>query len=195
VLSWHAGSGSLLGQLLKHSCPFMELSTEPQPSAVAIRGLLNRKDLAAARHRAALADVLGVTETELIAIAHLAQHGELTPTGLGRLLALSSAGATAVVQRLERTGFVERAPHPSDGRSAVLRLSAEGAARAEAAMAPLVEDLDRIAAALEPASRRAVGAFLREVAEVSERHAAHLRDEAGLAGTALASAPVPGLWA
>jgi DNA-binding MarR family transcriptional regulator len=173
----------------------MDVTTEPELDALAIRGLLNRKDLAAARHRGALADVLGVTETELLGIAHLAQHGELTPTGLGRLLALSSAGATAVVQRLERTGFVERAPHPSDGRSAVLRLTAAGVERAEAAMAPLVADLDRISAALEPASRHAVGAFLREVAEVSERHAARLRDEAGLAGTAMTAAPVPGLWA
>jgi DNA-binding MarR family transcriptional regulator len=164
-------------------------------SPAAIRGLLNRKDLAAARHRTALADVLGLTDTELVAIAYLAQHGELTPTGLGRLLGLSSAGATAVVQRLERTGFVERAPHPHDGRSALLRLTATGIERAEAAMEPLVSQLDDIAERLEPESRRVVAEFLREVAEASERHAGRLRDEAGLAGASLAAAPVPGLWA
>jgi DNA-binding MarR family transcriptional regulator len=164
-------------------------------SPAALRGLLNRKDLAAARHRAALAAVLGLSDTELLAVAYLAQHGELTPTVLGRLLGLSSAGATAVVQRLERTGFVERAPHPHDGRSALLRLTAPGIERAEAAMEPLVSELDAIAGRLGADSRRVVAGFLREVAEASERHAGRLRDEAGRAGASLAAAPVPGLWA
>jgi DNA-binding MarR family transcriptional regulator len=176
------------------SCPIMEPHAEAEPDAVAIRGLLNRRDLAAARHRAALAGVLGMSDTELVALAHLAQHGELTPGWLGRLLGLSSAGGTAVIQRLEKTGYVERTRHPSDGRSAVLRLDPGGIGRAEAAMAPLVADLDAIATDLAPDSRHIVAAFLREVSEVSERHAARLRDEADLAGVALAAAPSPGLW-
>jgi hypothetical protein len=60
-------------------------------------------------------------------------------------------------------------------------------------MAPLIADLDGVAADLEPASRRIVGTFLREVAEASERHTSRLREEAGLA--AADAAPVPGLWA
>jgi hypothetical protein len=37
--------------------------------------------------------------------------------------------------------------------------------------------------------------ILHEIAEVSEHHAARLREEAGLAGLALTAAPAPGLWA
>jgi DNA-binding MarR family transcriptional regulator len=67
-----------------------------------LRQLLNRKDLAGARQRAALGRSFGVTENEILALAHLARHGVLTPSALGRLLALSSGGATTLVQRLER---------------------------------------------------------------------------------------------
>lgn len=169
---------------------------QEEESPAAIRRLLSRKDLAAMRHRSALAEMLGMTETEALAIAHLAQHGELTPTSLGRLTHLSSAGTTAVVQRLERTNFAERAPHPRDGRSTVLRLTPAGVDKVARAMRPLVEDIDRILSALEPEARRMVAHVLEAVAEASERHAAQLHDEADAAAAAAATPrSVPGLWA
>ena len=39
-----------------------------------IRQLLNRRDLASARHRAAMSRRLGLSESEMLAVAHLAQH-------------------------------------------------------------------------------------------------------------------------
>ena len=88
-----------------------------------LRQLLSRKDLASARQRIALGRRLGLAENEVLALAYLARHGELTPSALGRLLGLSSGGATTLAQRLERAGHVERADNPQDGRSNLLHLT------------------------------------------------------------------------
>jgi hypothetical protein len=44
-----------------------------------IRSALHRKALADARQRAALARRLGLTDSEVLAVQHLARAGELTP--------------------------------------------------------------------------------------------------------------------
>src|SRR3954451_24494009 len=77
-----------------------------------IRAALHRKALADARQRAALARRLGLTDSEVLAVQHLARAGELTPGQLGGLLQLSSAGTTGLVRRLERAGHVTRHAHP-----------------------------------------------------------------------------------
>ena len=88
-----------------------------------IRQLLNRRDLASARHRSAISRRLGLSESEMLAVAHLAQRGRLSPSELAELLDLSSGGVTALVQRLELAGHVERQAHPTDRRSVLLELS------------------------------------------------------------------------
>src|SRR5688572_31374156 len=94
-----------------------------------IRQLLNRRDLASARHRAAMSRRLGLSESEMLAVAHLAQHGRLSPSALGQLLDLSSGGITALVQRLEGAGHLVRRRHPTDRRSVLVELSDELVAR------------------------------------------------------------------
>jgi DNA-binding MarR family transcriptional regulator len=162
-------------------------------STEAIRDYLNRKALAAARHRSALARTLGLNETEMEAVVHLGRAGQLTPTQLGALLNLTSGGVTALVQRLERAGHLCRDPHPFDRRSTLLRLSPSILERAEEAFAPLVGAIDRITADLDDHDRRVIGRFLEQVASVNEQHAERLTasaDESELVG-----APSPGLWA
>jgi DNA-binding MarR family transcriptional regulator len=91
--------------------------------ALSIRAALNRKALADARHRAALARRLGLTETEVLAVQHLARAGELAPGQLATQLQLSSGGTAAVIQRLKRAGHITRDAHPLDRRSALLHLT------------------------------------------------------------------------
>jgi DNA-binding MarR family transcriptional regulator len=162
-------------------------------SSEAIRDYLNRKALAAARHRSALARTLGLNETEMAAVAHLGRAGQLTPTQLGALLNLTSGGVTALVQRLERAGHLCRDPHPFDRRSTLLRLSPDLVERAEEAFAPLVGAIDRITADLDDRDRRVIGRFLEEVASINELHAETLTASAGDGD--LQGVPAPGLWA
>jgi DNA-binding MarR family transcriptional regulator len=161
----------------------------------ALRRALNRKALADARHRDALGAHLDVAETDLLAIQHLARAGELTTTRLGALLGLTSGGTTALVQRLERAGYLQRVPHPTDRRSTLLRLSPEIERRADELMGPLVDEVDRLASQLTTDERRAVDAFLNRVAEASERHADDLLRTAHEQRHDPVVSPVPSLWA
>jgi DNA-binding MarR family transcriptional regulator len=160
-----------------------------------LQQLLARHELAVTRHRAAISRRLGLGDSEMLAVAHLAQRGRLTPGELGALLDLSSGGVSALVARLEDAGHVQREPHPTDGRSTVVSLSPALVERAGRAFGPLVTELDRIAGALGDADRRAVHGYLARVVETSERHADQAFREQRENGTRAAATPVPSLWA
>ncbi len=158
-----------------------------------IRQLLNRRDLASARHRAAMSRRLGLAESEMLAVAHLAQRGRLTPSELAELLDLSSGGVTALVQRLELAGHVERRRHPTDRRSVQLELSSALVRRAGAAFNPLVSALDDLTAELSEPEQAIVRRFLGRVVLATEEQAARARVELDR-GAAAPSTPVPALW-
>lgn len=158
-----------------------------------IRQLLNRRDLAATRHRAAVSRRLALSETEMLAVAHLAQHGRLTPSALAELLDLSSGGVTALVQRLELAGHIERTRHPTDRRSVQLELAPALVARAAAAFLPLVGALDDVTAELSEPEQAVVRRFLARVTIATEEQAARAHAELDR-GSAAPSTPVPALW-
>jgi DNA-binding MarR family transcriptional regulator len=167
---------------------------QPHPlSAPSIRRLFARRDLAIVRHRAALGRELHLSDTEMLAVAHLAHHGALTPSRLAGLLGLSSGGTTAMIQRLEQNRHVVREPHPKDGRSSLLRLAASTAERVGAWDAPVIDELTNVAARLSDSEQRAISEFLARAAELTEAAsdvvagAAPLREE-------VAVDPVPSLW-
>jgi DNA-binding MarR family transcriptional regulator len=160
-----------------------------------IRAALHNKALADARQRAALARRLGLTDSEVLAVQHLARAGELTPGQLGALLQLSSGGTTGLIHRLQRAGHVSRHAHPHDRRSAVVRLTPVIAAWATEAWAPFVAEIDALAVGLSERDREVVRRFLEGAADAAERHADRLvRDADASAHDALA-VPLPALWA
>jgi DNA-binding MarR family transcriptional regulator len=163
-------------------------------TAEAIRSLLYRRDVAVARHRAALARTLGVTDIEMLALVHLAEQGDLAPSALANLLDLSSGGTTALVQRLERNGYVGRKPHPTDGRSTLIRLTDETRDRLEQAESPPYRALATLSAALTGPERRLVNDVFTRLASLSEELEASSRRRAKRSDDALIR-PVPSLWA
>jgi DNA-binding MarR family transcriptional regulator len=161
----------------------------------AIRAALNRKALASARHRVAAGRLLGLGEREVLAIQYLAAQGSLTPAQLGERLQLTSGGTTALVQRLERAGHIEREPHAQDRRSVVLRLTAVATREATALFAPLVHELDRLALEVDSEHRAVIRTFIERVADAAERHADDLVRRAGSPPPEAVGVPAPGLWA
>jgi DNA-binding MarR family transcriptional regulator len=165
------------------------------PISQSIRAALNRKALADVRHRAALARLLGLADTDVLAILHLARAGQLTPGQLGDLLRLTTGGTAALVQRLERAGHVTRAPHARDGRSIVLRLTEEAEREAGEAFAPLVRQLDGLIGELEPHEQGTVERFLARVAAATETQADALVKLVEEEAAGAHAVPAPGLWA
>ena len=114
----------------------------------------------------------GLGLSEMAALEHLRHsHGGLTPTELGRRLSLSSGAITALVDRLERTGHVERRPNPTDRRSSVVLPVPQGLEEAGRHRVPVVADLLEKTAELTDEERAAVGEYLEVATEIFRRHA------------------------
>lgn len=159
-----------------------------------IRRLLNRRELAVSRHRTAISRQLGLSDTEMLAVAHLAQRGQLSPSVLGDLLELSSGGVSTLIGRLEQAGHLVRTPHPTDGRSSLVGLSSTLVERAGRAFEPLVAEIDALTAELDDTERAVVGAFLERLADISEREAEAARSSAHQSKQKELAVPSPGLW-
>lgn len=121
---------------------------------------------------AALARRMGLSVSEMAALEHLHASGQgLTPTQLGRRLSMSSGTVSPLLDRLERTGYVERRPNPADRRSSVVRMTPWGVEESSRHLLPLAGDLLDVASDLGHEERSAVGGYLRAVAEALARHA------------------------
>lgn len=140
---------------------------------IAIRLLLNRKVSAAYRHRTAVARRLGMSESEIAALAHLAEGG-MTPGELGRRLQLTSGGMTALLHRLDRAGHIGERPHPTDRRSVIVRAKPAVLEEIGELYAPLARDADELTHRLTPREREVLRRYLDEIATVSERRADEL---------------------
>lgn len=90
------------------------------------------------------------------------------PSEISRHLSISSASTTALLDRLERQGSVQRVNHPTDRRSILI----EPTPKAEQEVADLVDAFEEQAAevadSLGPEGRAAVIAFLTSVADAAE---------------------------
>jgi DNA-binding MarR family transcriptional regulator len=67
-----------------------------------------------------------LTPTAVSALATVERHGPLTPSELAAIERIKRPTATRILRVLVEGGFVDRAPDPADGRSALLNLNAAG---------------------------------------------------------------------
>ena len=65
---------------------------------------------------------------ELLVLLHFSREGKLPLGKIGDRLMLHQASVTNLVDRLEEQGFVVREPHPTDRRTTLAALTAEGRA-------------------------------------------------------------------
>lgn len=90
-------------------------------------------------------------------------------------MGIRSASATALVDRLEQSGHVNRQARPDDRRRVALIPSAQSGIDVLAALSPLLAEIDAAAARLSPDEAAAVTRFLTEAA-AAMRHFAHGED-------------------
>ena len=64
----------------------------------------------------------------MAALATIENRGPLTPSELAQFERIQRPTATRVLRRLEDDGLIERAADPSDGRSALVAVTKDGAA-------------------------------------------------------------------
>src|SRR4051794_9097982 len=97
---------------------------QAEPAGRLVTVAADRLVAAASRQHAALAEHLGLLPIEVLALAALRRSGGLSPTELARTLLVSSSGATAIVQRLDAAGLIEREQVSGTGRQVVVHVTA-----------------------------------------------------------------------
>src|SRR5215831_6661545 len=73
-------------------------------------------------HRA-VGQVLGVNVTDMKCLDMMTMKGSTSPKELAEFTGLSSGATTAMIDRLENVGLIERHPHPKDRRGTILVLT------------------------------------------------------------------------
>ena len=126
------------------------------------------------RYAAALAKRMGIEGSALAALSHLQEAGPMTLRRLGERLCMSPGAVTALVDRMEGRGHVERIPNPKDGRSGLVRPTEAGLTDSREHLWPYVMEMRSIEEGLSPEEREVVARFLKAATEATHRHAEEL---------------------
>ena len=100
-----------------------------------------------------------LTHNELRAL-ELLMDDPMGPGELGRLLGVSSAAASGIIDRLEARGHAERASHSTDRRRTSVTISPSGRTEVVGHLMPMFRELAVLDAGLGDAEREAVDRFL-----------------------------------
>lgn len=102
--------------------------------------------------------------SDLVANEHIRIHGSLTAKEVAHRVQMGSGATTALIDRLERKGYVRRTPHPTDRRSVVI----ESLAGETTSTPKLLEFLNRLQKRIEeldPALRPGMTEFMKNVSD------------------------------
>jgi DNA-binding MarR family transcriptional regulator len=141
-------------------------STEPgrPPFEVREASMLLREILnLSADFEADVAAALSVNRTDFDAMQHLVQSGALSPSEIARRLGVTTAAATAIVDRLVTAGHASREPHPTDRRGVLVKPTPSSAARAMGHIEPLILGVDRVLDDYTPEEQATITGYLRRV--------------------------------
>ena len=131
-----------------------------------------RLDIAMTSLLAALSRAVGISVPEMIALEHLDGEGSIGPSELARRLQLTTGSVTALADRLEESGHLERAPHPTDRRRVMLRRTRKADEDLAAEIVPMAMQIRALAERLTVEERQAAGRFLDGFIAIIERTAA-----------------------
>lgn len=107
----------------------------------------------------------------LICLLDAERAGEpLTPGRLGARLGLNSAGTTSLIDRLERSGHLERLRDEHDRRRVRLKVSASAVGLGRRHFGPLIERVLELLDGLERSEAAAVRRFLTGVRDAGRTH-------------------------
>lgn len=118
----------------------------------------------AARVRGVVAREAGLSESELTALEHLVRQ-PVGPAELARLLKVTTAASTGIVDRLAAHGHVTRVPHDQDRRRTQVVVTATGREEVLRRLLPMFRVLREIDASFTAAEREVVERYLRGATE------------------------------
>jgi DNA-binding MarR family transcriptional regulator len=141
------------------------------PSAKAVTGRIVRLASIFQRRFGEAFTHLELTEGDygvLVALRRSGDPFELTPTELARTRMMTSGGMTAVIDRLDRRGLLERLPNPADRRGSIVRLTGEGRSVIDRAMEAHTAVEHELIAALDDQDRDRLASLLGNLLRSNE---------------------------
>jgi DNA-binding MarR family transcriptional regulator len=109
---------------------------------------------------AVVARQAGLSTSELHSLRHL-MRGPMGPVDLAKVLGVTSAASSGVVDRLCSHGHAVRRPHPDDGRRTEVVITDSGRAEVTARLRPMFIGLAELDASLSDDERVVVERYLR----------------------------------
>lgn len=158
-----------------------------------IASAVGRLIAAGIRQRGALAQRLGVTMTEVLALDYVVSAPGSAPGHLARTLLVSPSGATAVIDRLSRAGLITRVP--ASGRQRVALEATDVGRRVHAQVLAVSRGVERVVEDLARRDRLVLEQVLTLVADLAEREAEQLIAAAQADRRAASAMRSPVLWA
>jgi DNA-binding MarR family transcriptional regulator len=117
-----------------------------------------------------VATALGLHHSDLLALHAIgAAGGQLSAGDLSAQLELTSGATTALIDRLERLGYVARERDPTDRRKVLLRATGESAAKLRGRYRGIDDRIRALLATRSATEKAAIARFLSELVS-SARH-------------------------
>jgi DNA-binding MarR family transcriptional regulator len=132
------------------------------------------------RFEDAAAACVGVNRTAMRCMDVLDQAGQLTPSEIAVQTGLTSGAVTAMLDRLERVGLVQRRPDPSDRRRVLVQLTDKARELASEIYGPLAVEMTEFER-YSDAELRLIANFLRLATATLRRHAERVERQASQA--------------
>ena len=110
-----------------------------------VRSAREYSDGAILFHQAA-GDLLGVNATDMRCLDVIMLEGSANPTRLAGRTGLTTGATTAMLDRLEKGGLIERHPDPEDRRGTVVVLSKGGARMLQGLFRSMADAVEALAA-------------------------------------------------
>jgi DNA-binding MarR family transcriptional regulator len=116
----------------------------------------------------AVAARAALSHSELTALEHLMRR-PIGPVELARVLGVTSAASSGIVDRLAARGHVVREPHPSDRRRTQVVITGSGREEVLGHLMPMFTALDDLDSRLSEEERTVVARYLRGAIDAMRR--------------------------
>jgi DNA-binding MarR family transcriptional regulator len=126
----------------------------------------------------AVAERLGMNRTDLHVITLLHDAGSMTAGEIAQATNLTTGAVTAVIDRLEKSGWAQRERDPADRRRVVVKLAVERRRRIAQVFQPMLRRSAEIYSQLTAQDRAVLLAFLRKAYPMLHNETAKLRAKA-----------------
>ncbi len=145
--------------------------TDPQKIDLMIRTNVAAREyhIQMTLYRNVIFEKLGVNVTDMECLGYLLSKRISTPTELARYTGLSSGATTAMLDRLEKGGFIERRPNPDDRRGTLIVFAKSGAERVAPWYAPVGKAQEQLISDYSEDELQLISGFFENYAKIWEQ--------------------------